>query len=218
MRHVAEPELIVEVEALAAAAAGGDEVAMTELYERYVDPIYRFVHIRTRDHANTEDLCQDVWMRVVRAIGKYEPARGGFPAWLFTIAGNAVKDYYRRSSCRPETPTADMLYLNSPSIEVSPEESAERGEVSAQLAKAMGALPSKQRQCVTLRFFNGLSLAETAAVMGMTVGNVKVTQHRALKVLATTLPPEMRILGTTLSVSHVHTAVGSGVASPTGVR
>lgn len=210
--------MILEVETLASAAAGGDEAAMGELYERYVDPIYRFVHIRTRDHADTEDLCQDVWMRVVRAIGKYEAARGGFPAWLFTIAGNAVKDYYRRSSCRPETPTADMLYLNRPSIEVSPEESAERGEVAAQLAKAMSGLPSKQRQCVTLRFFNGLSLAETAAVMGMTIGNVKVTQHRALKVLARTLPDEMRILGTTLSVSHVHTAVGSGVASPTGVR
>lgn len=207
-----------EIEELAAAARGGDEAAMGELFERYVDPIYRFVHIKTRNHVETEDLCQDVWVRVVRAIERYEPQRGGFPAWLFTIAGNAVKDYYRRSSSRPETPTADMLNLNSPSVEVSPEEAAERAEVSRELAKALSTLPTKQKQCVTLRFFDGLSLAETASVMGMTVGNVKVTQHRALRVLARVLPEEMRILGTALSVTHVHTAVAPGLASPAGTR
>jgi len=207
------PQIIEEVEELATAAAGGDEAAMGELFEMYVDPIYRFVHIKTRNHVETEDLCQDVWMRVVRSIDKYEPRGAGFPGWLFTIAGNAVKDYYRRSSNRPETPTADMLNLNSPSIEVSPEEAALRSEVSHELAKAMGRLPSKQRQCVTLRFFEGLSLAETASIMGTTIGNVKVTQHRALKVLARVLPDEMRILGAGLSVNHVQT-VGTGLASP----
>lgn len=217
MRQCADAKEL-EVEELAEAAARGGEdaeAAMGELFERYVDPIYRFVHMKTRNPAQTEDLCQDVWVRVVRAIPRYEPSGSGFPAWLFTIAGNVVKDYYRRSSSRPETPTADMLHLNSPSLEVSPEEAALRGEVSAQLEKALRGLPAKQRQCVTLRFFAGLSLAETASVMKMTVGNVKVTQHRALRVLEKVLPQEMRILGASLGVTHVHRANGgSGATLP----
>lgn len=214
MRHrAAEPDINAEVEALAAAAAHGDEAAMGELFERYVDAIYRYVHVRTRgNHADTEDVCSQVWIRVVRAMPDYTPSGNGFPAWLYTIARNGVKDFYRRNAARPETPTEDMLNINCPSIEVGPEEAAIRQDVAAQLAKAMSNLPTKQQQCVTLRFFEGLTIAETASVMGMTVGNVKVTQHRALKMLAKVLPAEMRILGAGLSVSHVQ--VAGRVSSP----
>lgn len=193
-----------QIEAWAAAAADGDSDAMAQLYERYADSLYRFVIVRANgDHSRSEDVCSDVWLRVVRAIGKYQTTRAGFPAWLYAIARNTLADSYRRSGCRPETPTADMLHLNVPSFEVTPEEAALRADTAERLAEAMRTLPKRQSRCLVLRFFNGLTVAETASVMGTTIGAVKVSQHRGLKALAKILPDEMRILGASLSVSHV---------------
>jgi RNA polymerase sigma-70 factor (ECF subfamily) len=201
-----------EVEQLATAAARGDEKAMSHLYERYVDAIYRHVFVKTRgNHADTEDLCADVWVRVVRSIDRYETAGNGFPAWLYTIANNVVKSHYRSRACRPETPTAEMFHLDSPSIEVSPEEAALRRSTSEEVADLLRSLSPAARQCVVHRLFEGLSVAETAEVMGQSAGWVKTTQHRALKKVAKILPPEMRCLGSTLSVSHVQ-AVGAASA------
>lgn len=203
MQHAGHVERDGKLEGLAEAAAGGDADALGELYEQYVDAIYRFIHVRTQDHARTEDVCSEVWIKVVRSIGRYQASGNGFPAWLYTIARNALMDSYRRGSARPETPTSDMLHLDAPSLEVGPDEAALRREVSDQLATALARLPQKHAQCVTLRFFDGLTIAETASVMETTIGNVKVMQHRALKVLAKVLPEEMRILGGSISVNHV---------------
>lgn len=205
------------VEALAVRAAAGDQDAMSQLYERYADPLYRYLHVRSGgDHARTEDACQDAWIRVVRAIGTYEVTGKGFPAWLFTIARNTLMDTYRRSTSRPETPTADMLRLDSPSIEVGPDEATLRREVAAQLAAAIRSLPAKQAQIVTLRFFDGLTVAETASVLGATEGSVKTSQHRALRTLAKILPVEMRILGASLPVTNVRAASRAGSAAAPG--
>lgn len=208
MEHAREADLaaddLTEIEGLAKAAARGDGTAMGDLYERYTDAIYRHVFIRTGgNHADTEDLCQDVWVRVARGIGNYEPQGKGFPAWLYTIANNVVKSHYRRRSCRPESPTGEMFHLDQPSIEVGPEEAAVRSMTSRELAAAVAKLTPGQRECVVLRFFEGLSVAETASVMGQTQGAIKQAQHRAIRKLSKILPPEMRILGGSLSVSSV---------------
>lgn len=192
-----------EVERLAVAAAGGCSDALGALYERYVDPVYRYVHVRTRDHAKTEDICSEVWVKVVRGIRGYQQRAGGFPAWLFTIARTTSADHYRAADRRPETPTADMLHFYCPSMDVGPEEATLRTEVAEQLAKALRKLSKPQAQCLTLRFFHGLSIAETASVMGTTIGAVKQQQLRAMRHLAAVLPEEIRSLGAAVNVTHL---------------
>lgn len=187
---------------------------MSDLYELYADPLYRFVHVRTQNHAASEDICQEVWLKVVRLIGGYEKKGvAGFPGWLFTIARTVAADHFRAGARRPETPTADMLSFNTPALDVGPEEAAVRGHVAEVLAQAIGRLAKSQAQCLILRFFDGLSLAETAAVMDSTVGAVKQTQLRGLRALAAVLPPEIRILGASVNVTNLHLSATSPVAS-----
>lgn len=211
-------ETYAEVEKLAAAAAAGDSDAMGQLYEQYVDAIYRYVHAKTRDHATTEDVCSDVWLRVVRAIPAYTPTGKGFPSWLFTIARNTTMDSFRSHVRRPSTPSGDMLHLDSPAIEVGPEEAALRHEAANQIAAALRDMPARQAQTITLRFFDGLSVAEVASVTGTSVAAVKSAQHRGLKVLATILPEEMRTLGASLSVSHVQVDCAGAQTTPSATR
>lgn len=176
-----------DTERLALAAAEGSEQALGALYERYVDLSFRFVSVRVADRATAEDVTSDLWIRIAQTIGKYTTVGGGFPAWLLTIASRLVADHYRRPVVRRESPTADMLALDSTSLSESPEESVVRSDRARAIARAVEQLSPRQRECVTLRFFVGLSIAETAAAMSRTHGSVKVLQHRALKKLGSVL-------------------------------
>lgn len=178
-----------EVEELAAAAAAGSLDALGLLYERYADLSYRFIVVRVQDQALAEDIASELWMKVARAIGGYQTAGKGFPAWLLTIASRLIIDHFRKPVRKRETPTADMLALDTAAAGDGPEEAALRSETAAAVAAALEKLPARQRECLVLRFFVGLSIAETAQAMSRTEGSVKVLQHRSLRKLATVLPP-----------------------------
>ncbi|MBM7784827.1 RNA polymerase sigma factor [Tenggerimyces flavus] len=178
-----------EVEELAAAAAAGSLDALGLLYERYADLSYRFIVVRVQDQALAEDIASELWMKVARAIGAYQTAGKGFPAWLLTIASRLIIDHFRKPVRKREMPTADMLALDTAAVGDSPEEAALRSETAAAVAGALEKLPARQRECLVLRFFVGLSIAETAQAMNRTEGSVKVLQHRSLRKLATVLPP-----------------------------
>jgi RNA polymerase sigma-70 factor (ECF subfamily) len=179
-----------EIEELAVEAAAGSIDALGELYERCADLSYRFVAVRVQDQASAEDIASELWMRVARHIRGYNSTGSGFTAWLLTIASRLIADHFRKPHRRRETPTGDMLALDAVTHVDGPEEAAIRSDTAATVALALERLPARQRECLTLRFFVGLSVAETAATMGRTVGSVKVLQHRALKRLASALPPQ----------------------------
>jgi RNA polymerase sigma-70 factor (ECF subfamily) len=179
----------LDVEQLAAAAAAGSLDALGLLYERYADLSYRFIVVRVQEQAHAEDITSELWMKVARAIGGYQKAGKGFPAWLLTIASRLIIDHFRKPARKRETPTADMLALDTAALGDGPEEAALRSETAATVARALEKLPARQRECLVLRFFVGLSIAETAQAMSRTEGSVKVLQHRSLRKLATVLPP-----------------------------
>jgi RNA polymerase sigma-70 factor (ECF subfamily) len=187
-----------EVERLAVAAAalaadGANNPPLGELYERYVDVIYRYVARKLADKRAAEDLTSEVWLRVARAIRTYTTrGPGSFTAWLFTIANRLVATYYRNNGRRRESLTADMLAVDIESDDLSPVEVAERHETARAMEAAVSRLTVKHRECVVLRFYHGLSLAETAEVMGVTVNCVKQMQFRALGKLRTVLPMQDR--------------------------
>lgn len=176
-----------DTERLASAAAEGSLDALGQLYERYVDLTYRFIAVRVGDQATAEDVTSELWMRVSRVIRGYRTIGSGFSAWLLTLASRLVADHYRKPVIKRETPTADMLALDPVSAGESPEDAAIRSDAAAMVVRALQHLSTRQRECVTLRFFVGLSVAETAEAMGRGEGSVKVLQHRALRKLATVL-------------------------------
>lgn len=167
---------------LVVAAQGGDRVAFGVLYERYVGVVWRVVLSRVGDWALAQDLTSETFARALRGIcsvgyqGRY--VRG----WLLTIASNLVSDHFRSSRHRLEIPTATVGDV--PADDGGPERAVIDKDTAAGLMRCVAQLPRRQRECVGLRFGRGLSVAETAAVMGASAGTVKALQHHGLRRLA----------------------------------
>ena len=173
---------------LVALAQQGDAEAFGQLYDRYVDSIYRYLYYRVGSHALAEDLTSETFLRALRRIDSFTYTGKDIGAWFTTIARNLVTDHVKSSRFRLEVTTADML---------DADRSHPRDDVEAQvldrlqnaaLLDAVRRLKPEQQECIVLRFLQGLSLAETAEVMGRTEGAVKQQQLRAVRSLATLLP------------------------------
>lgn len=177
---------VSEYEPVAVAAAAGDKDALGQLYERYSDDVYRWVLVRVGNHHAAEDVTAQVWMKVARSMRTYQSTGHGFPAWLFTIAANTIRSVYRAPI--REIPTESMLALDQPAGTTGPEEAALAEESRRIVAAALSKLSKRDAECVTLRFFHRLSVEDTASKMGLTISNVKVIQHRAIRKLGKMMP------------------------------
>ncbi len=163
-------------------AQAGDSEAFGLLYDRYADFVYRYIYRRVGNWATAEDLTSDTFMRVLCRIGIFTWQGRKFEAWLVTIARNLVTDHFKSGRVRLEITTAEIL--DSAELERSPEE-AVVGILSARaLLEAVRELNPQQQQCVTLRFLQDLTVAETAGIMDKSHGAVKSLLCRALQKLA----------------------------------
>lgn len=159
------------------AARGGDEQALSELYTLYFPRVYRYILARTGNTYDAEDLAEEVFIRVIEAIERFEWREAPFSAWLFRIAHNAVISQRRKEGARGRsTQLAEGLANES----AGPEELVETRLTLNDIMKAAEKLPDAQRQVIAFRFAAGLSVAETARAMGKGEGNVKVIQHKAI--------------------------------------
>ncbi len=125
-----------------------------------------------------------------RTIGTFTWQGRDFGAWLVTIARNLVADHFKSSRFRLEVTTGEMLDSNE--CERSPEDSVLESLSNAALLEAVHRLNPQQRECVRLRFLQGLSVAETARIMGKNEGAIKTLQYRAVRTLARLLPSDAR--------------------------
>jgi RNA polymerase sigma-70 factor (ECF subfamily) len=162
---------------LVARAQKGNRSAFGSLYERYMDQIYRYVYYRVSDRDEAEDLTEIVFVKAWEALPRFRSRGATFRAWLYRIARNAVIDRHRtHKAVLPLEDVQDWLDVESS----SPEAAAETAEESAVLGAALLRLSPRLREVILHRFVNGLSHAETAQVMGLRQGHVRVLQHRAL--------------------------------------
>jgi len=159
------------------AARAGDEKALSELYELYFPRVYRYILARTGNQYDAEDLAEEVFMRVLEAIDRFQWREAPFSAWLFRIAHNALISQRRKDSARGRSaPLSDGLAVKS----AGPDELVANRLVLNDVMAAAQRLPEAQRQVIAFRFAAGLSVAETARAMGKGEGNVKVIQHKAI--------------------------------------
>ena len=159
------------------AARAGDEGAIAELYNGYFPRVYRYMLARTRNVADAEDLAEEVFIRALDALERFEWRQVPFSAWLFRIAHNALVSHQRRNGARGRTAPL------SPSLPVKtqgPEEAVEARLTLEEVMAASRNLPEAQRRVIALRFGAGLTVAETARALGKGEGNVKVIQHKAI--------------------------------------
>ena len=171
-------------------AQEGSADAFGELYRIYCDTVFRYIYYRVSTRALAEDLTSETFVRALRRITTFSWQGRDFGAWLVTIARNLVADYFKSSRFRLEVTTGEMLDSNE--CERSPEDSVLERLSNAALLEAVGRLNPQQQECVTLRFLQGLSVAETARIMGKNEGAIKTLQYRAVRTLARLLPPDAR--------------------------
>jgi RNA polymerase sigma-70 factor (ECF subfamily) len=167
-------------------AQAGEAEAFGRLYDRYVDVVYRFLHARVGDRATAEDFTSETFVRALRRIDSLSFQGRDVGAWLVTIARNILLDHVKSSRVRLEVPTADMR--DADRATEGPEDAVLQRLTNAELLAGVAQLSVDQRECVVLRFLQGLSVAETAAAMDRKEGAVKALQHRAVRRLAVLLP------------------------------
>jgi RNA polymerase sigma-70 factor (ECF subfamily) len=172
------PSLDVHGErAVVDAAIAGDEAALAELYNLYFPRVYRYILARTGNTYDAEDLTEEVFLRVLDAIERFQWREAPFSAWLFRIAHNAVISQRRKEGARGRpSPLSEALPVDSQ----GPEEMVAKRLVLNEVMKAAETLPDAQRRVIGYRFAAGLTVAETARAMGKGEGNVKVIQHKAI--------------------------------------
>jgi RNA polymerase sigma-70 factor (ECF subfamily) len=176
--------------ALVRRAQEGCADSFGELYRLYFDTVFRYIYYRVSTRALAEDLTSETFVRALRRITTFSWQGRDFGAWLVTIARNLVADHFKSSKHRMEVSTGEMLDSNE--VEASPEDSVLEHLSNEALLDAVHRLNDQQRECVTLRFLQGLSVAETAEVMGKNEGAIKTLQYRAVRTLARLLPAEIR--------------------------
>ncbi|HEU4910600.1 MAG TPA: sigma-70 family RNA polymerase sigma factor [Actinomycetes bacterium] len=178
------------IAALVTLAQQGDAEAFGQVYDAYVDSIYRYLYYRVGSHALAEDLTSETFVRALRRIDSFTWQGKDIGAWFVTIARNLVTDHVKSSRFRLEVSTADMLDADRADEGIEDEVLARLQ--NAVLLDAVRELKPEQQECIVLRFLQGLSVAETAKAMGRSEGAVKQLQLRAVRALAKLLPEPVR--------------------------
>jgi RNA polymerase sigma-70 factor (ECF subfamily) len=184
-----EPEQ-ERIAALVTLAKQGDGEAFGQIYDSYVDAVYRYLYYRVGSPQLAEDLTSETFVRALRRIDSFQWQGKDIGAWFVTIARNLVTDHFKSSRFKLEVSTGDILdaahagRAHQGGVNPGTEDIVLDHLRNAELLGAVKALKADQQECIVLRFLQGLSVAETADVMGRSEGAVKQLQLRAVRGLA----------------------------------
>ncbi len=167
---------------LLAALRQGDAEAFTLLFETYSDKIYGLSVGLLENEAEAEGIVQETFLRFFERLDQFE-GRSKISTWLYRVSYNASIDLLRQRKPHMSVGLVDDDTLPMPAVFVDwsqwPERLLSEDEVTAELDKAISALPEKYRAIFILREIEGLSTRETAQVTDLSVSAVKVRLHRA---------------------------------------
>jgi RNA polymerase sigma-70 factor, ECF subfamily len=155
-----------------------------KLYERYHQDLFQFLFYMVKDREQTEDLVQEVYIRVLKSYDKFE-GKSSEKTWLFSIARHVAIDFFRKQKSwrRKITEVFDWYQPHDKNEASLPEEIALQNEKIRVLYQCLDKCTVDQRLVLVFRYIQSFSIAETAEALGWTESKVKTTQHRALKVL-----------------------------------
>jgi len=166
------------VENVLAKAIEGDLEAFSVLYKENVQRIYTYIYYRTGNKHDAEDLTARVFQRALGHIRKYEDKGIPFSAWLYRIAHNLVANWHRDHSRKKEI-SIDETPMELPSAEM-PESSMIKNQEVGELLTNVRRLPADRQMLLILKFVDGLTNMEIAAIMGKSEGAIKSLYHRTL--------------------------------------
>jgi RNA polymerase sigma-70 factor (ECF subfamily) len=150
------------------------------VYDEHVVGIYRFVYARVGNRPDAEDLTAQVFVRAVEQLDTTRQP-GQIAAWLYRVAQNAIADYWRAFYRLPVIGVDHVAPGWEPADTGDSREPALDDRASVRVEALLRGLPDRYRRVLELRFLQRLSVAETAHAMGISSGNAKVLQYRALR-------------------------------------
>ena len=169
-------ELVTKIQA-------GQQDYFIDLYDLYIDKIYRFLYYRINHQQTAEDLTSQTFLKALNNIQTFDGAKGTFQAWLYKIAYNLLIDHYRKFK-----PTLDLTYAEQTASQDNSEQLAEQYFNKRQVAELLQQLPEATQELIILRVWEELPYAEIAKILNKTENSLKMQFSRAISSLRDTKP------------------------------
>ena len=169
------------------------EAALSALYDRYSRTVYGVGLKILGNRSLAEELVQDVFLKVWRSAGTFDPSRGSFSTWLYRVTRSCALDLYRKHAHRVRPVSDGDPYVGSardPSA--GPQEVVDESWLSWWVSRALEMLDAPHREVIDLAYFGGLSQREISERTGVPLGTVKTRTASAYK----SLRKELAVQGT----------------------
>ncbi|MEX2353617.1 MAG: sigma-70 family RNA polymerase sigma factor, partial [Gammaproteobacteria bacterium] len=159
----------------------GDAAAFEILYAKHKGPLYRYLLRQCGSRDSTDELFQDVWMKLIQGRAHYQ-VKAKFTTYLYTIARHRLIDHYRKQGDSSFDNDTEVDEINGREQD-QPHKRMELQQQAAQLLAAIAGLPALQRDALLLKEEAGMSLAEIATLTGVNTETVKSRLRYAIKKL-----------------------------------
>jgi RNA polymerase sigma-70 factor (ECF subfamily) len=179
-------------------ARDGDEGASREIVEALHRPVLGIIHrfLGPAFRKDVEDIAQDVFLKVFRALDRYDPTRAKFTTWVYTFVRNHCFDVMKRRRLPTTSVYADQDGERDRELvddrELGSLRSAANSELGSKIAQALGQLGEDQRMAFILREYEGMDYESIGRITGVSEGTVKSRLHRAKESLRTKLRPYLQ--------------------------
>jgi RNA polymerase sigma-70 factor (ECF subfamily) len=176
-------------EDLVESTLGGEESAFSQLYDRYRRPVFSTVYRIVQDVDEAQDATQEVFFKLHRSLGSWNPRKAKFSTWLYRLAANHAIDCWRSRHRRAEEQlpddSAEKVLRENPLGEAirSPYHEIESKERVDEIRHCVDSLPDLQKKVFVLRYFRELKLEEIADLEGCSLGTIKTSLFRATHTL-----------------------------------
>lgn len=165
----------------------GDREAFNNLVMKYQKPLYSMLYRMVSDHDDASDLLQKTFVKAFTALNGFE-RRASFKTWLYQIAINLTKNFYRDRANVHRVQLDDVVIPDNPKTL----EAMAKDQDREMLRLALKSLPEKQRLTVILRVQEGMKFEEIAEIMRCSVGTAKANYHHAVQKLKAIMQEEGR--------------------------
>ncbi len=153
-----------------------------EIYNEYHDKIYHFIYFKLYDAQASEDLTSDVFLSAYRNLHTYDASKSFISTWLYAIAYNRLKNYYK-SSTRKQTCSIDRLTETQRDIAPFHDTLLEQQELRMVLQEILLQLPERNRKVVVMKYYGDMTSKEIGRAMHISSGNVRVILKRSLDIM-----------------------------------
>jgi len=181
-----------EAAAVLARARQGDSDAFRALVEQHSRSVFRLAFRMTGNEQDAEDVVQESFLRAYRQLGRFE-SRANFGTWLYRIVSNCSVDLMRSKQARHDQVRGDSLdegTMELPAADVpGPERMAQSAEIDRRVQDALQELSPLERAAFTLRHYEGRTIEEISATLGLGTSAAKHSVFRAVKKLRVALAP-----------------------------